>query len=71
MGVSHVPTGVVRLVVVQHRAGVEQVVDIDADVGPRAAEAKDLGHAQIDDVDAIAPHLTRLEKVDRHVGRAT
>src|SRR5688572_27793132 len=45
---------VVGLVVVQDGARVEQVVDVDADVGARAAEAQDLRQAQVDYIDPIA-----------------
>src|SRR4051794_13657136 len=42
-----------RLVVSQHRRAVEDVVDVDADVGPPAAEAEVLGEPQVQLVDAV------------------
>src|SRR5215208_6817869 len=62
------PAGDERLVVVQDRARVEHVVDIETDVGAGPAEAQDLGDSQVDFVDAIAPDLTRRQQVHRHVG---
>ena len=72
VGVSHEPARHERLVVAQHGARVEDVVEIDADVGPRAAEAQHLGHAQIELVDAVAPWspgASRLTDDVRHAAR--
>ena len=59
-----------RLVVAQNRRRVQDVVQIEPDIGPRPAELQDLREADIELVDAIAVQRARLDEVDRRVRRA-
>src|SRR5262245_38846945 len=57
----------VALVVGRHRARVEDVEQIEPDVGARAAESQELCHAEIDLIDSVAVEITWLDDV--HEGR--
>ena len=70
-GCSHVPARDERVVVGQHRARVQRVVDIERDQRSRAPDAQGLGHPNVELVDAIAVHRPGRHEVDRHVGRVS
>src|SRR5436309_537245 len=57
------------VVVGEHRAGVESVVEIDPDHRARAPELQDFRRAEVELVDAIAIPLTGRKDIDRDVGR--
>jgi hypothetical protein len=48
----------------KYGVGVEQIEDIHAHVQPPIIEAKDLRHAEIQLVEPVAVHDTRLDDVD-------
>src|ERR1700687_4920002 len=45
-----------RLVVAQHRRRIQDVVDVEPNVGPRPAELQDLREPEVEFVDAVAVH---------------
>ena len=58
-----------RVVVCEHRAGVEGIVEIDSDHRTRAPEMQDFRSAEVELVDAISILLAGRKDVDRDVGR--
>src|SRR5206468_3765426 len=57
------------VVVCEHRAGVEGIVEIDSDHRTRAPEMQDFRSAEVELVDAISILLAGRKDVDRDVGR--
>src|SRR4029077_18806745 len=53
-----------RLVITQHRRAVEDIVDVDTEVGPPTAETDVLRDSQVELVDAVAVQRSRLNQVD-------
>ncbi len=64
------PRGDEALVVSCHRARVEDVEQIEPDVGPRAPEAQDLRHTKVDLSDPLAVESARLDQVHERGLRA-
>src|SRR5262245_32135233 len=57
--------GVVRLVEDGPRVRVEQVVEVECDVGSRAAESQNLADAHVDAIETIRELVSEREQVDR------
>src|SRR5262245_3298791 len=55
------------VVVGQHCARVQRVVEVGANQRPRATEPQHLAHPEVELVDAVAVHLSRRQEIDRYV----
>jgi hypothetical protein len=65
------PARPVRLVVGENRARVQRIVEIKTDRHASCAEHESLRHAKIELVDAVSIQRSRVNDVDRRIGRAS